>query len=186
MNIKGNKHWRETDDAIMATVIRMTEQRDIFKVSVTAVCTELGINRSTFYEHFDNVIEVLETAERHYGEELAEAITEGQAISRHAAFLALFSHVRAHAAFYRAHLRRGGHIKALSEAFSPSALMRAFPSYTPEELAYHLEFFRGGVEALALHWIEGGCKETSEDMCLILVREYEARQWANDGSESAI
>lgn len=174
MNTKGNRHWRETDEAIVKVVVRMADGSGVSSVSVTAVCKELGINRSTFYAHYEDVGDVMATAERRLSSQLAWDMAEALGKSRRSAFEALFAHVAANAWFYGPHLRHGGSISVL-ERFEESTLLAGTPiNRGDEEIDYRLAFFRGGVTALLARWLERGCPETPGQMCDILANEYRA------------
>ena len=42
-------------------------------------------------------------------------------------------------------------------------------------IAYHLEFFKSGFNAIVKMWLAGGCRETPEEMEEILHKEYQGR-----------
>ena len=44
--------------------------------------------------------------------------------------------------------------------------------YNGEHIDYHIAFFSAGLNALIRHWLDGGCKETPEEMVEILKSEY--------------
>ena len=141
-------------------------------VSVTAVCANLGINRSTFYAHYEDAGDVMASAERRLGDGFAEAMAGALGESRRAAFEALFAYVADNAWFYGPHLRHGGGISVLGrigEPPSPAALGRG-----DAEIGYRLAFFRGGVTALLARWLERGCPESPAQMCDVLASEYRA------------
>ena len=174
LNTKGNQHWRETDEAIVKAVVRMADELGVPGVSVTAVCNKLGINRSTFYTHYEDVGDVMASVERKLGSQLAEDMAEALGESRRAAFEALFAHVADNAWFYGPHLRHGGSISVLGR-FEGSPLLAGLPlDHGNEEIDYRLAFFRGGVTALITRWLDRGCPESPGQMCDVLANEYRA------------
>jgi hypothetical protein len=42
-------------------------------------------------------------------------------------------------------------------------------------MEYHIEFFRNGLNAIIKLWMDGGCKESPEEMVEILRQEYNGR-----------
>ena len=42
-------------------------------------------------------------------------------------------------------------------------------------VAYHIEFFKSGFNAIVKMWLAGGCKETPEEMDAIIRSEYQGR-----------
>ncbi|MBQ9937180.1 MAG: TetR family transcriptional regulator C-terminal domain-containing protein, partial [Oscillospiraceae bacterium] len=43
-------------------------------------------------------------------------------------------------------------------------------------LEYHIEFFRSGFNAMVKKWLSGGCKESPEQLSLVLKNEYRGRR----------
>ena len=172
MNTAGNRHWRATDDAIVRHVVRAADEAGLAKVTVTATCRALGINRSTFYEHFDDPYDVMARTEERLSQGMAGRMAEALAASRRAAFEALFAHVADNAWFYGPHLRHGGRLSVLDAL----GLGGASSLYGGNELGYHLAFFRSGVAAMICLWLERGCPESPAEMCDVLAREYGARE----------
>lgn len=171
MNTVGNRHWQATDEAIVRHVVRMADELGLSKVTVASTCRELGINRSTFYEHFDDPYDVMEKTEGRLSQGMADRMAKALCESRHAAFEELFAYVAENAWFYGPHLRHGGRLSVLNAL----GLGDAASPYAENELDYHLAFFRSGVTAMARLWLERGCPESPHEMCAVLVREYGAR-----------
>ena len=174
MNTKGNKHWLQTDKAIVEAVVCMADELGLSGVSVTAVCNSLGINRSTFYAHYNDVADVLTSTEKKLGNGLASAMVAGLEQSRRAAFEALFAYVSGNAWFYEPHLRHGGSISVIEHFGESPTLAELAPGRGDEQIDYRLAFFRGGVTALLSRWLEHGCTESPAQMCDILASEYRA------------
>lgn len=42
-------------------------------------------------------------------------------------------------------------------------------------MEYHIEFFRNGLNSIIKMWLNGGCKESPEEMTQILNGEYRGR-----------
>lgn len=144
MNTAGNRHWQATDEAIVRYVVSMADELGLAKVTVAATCRELGINRSTFYEHFSDPYDVMEKTEERLSQGLAGHMAKALCESRRAAFEELFAFVAENAWFYGPHLRHGGRLSVL-DSFG---LGDAVPLYTENELGYHLAFFRSGLTAM--------------------------------------
>lgn len=78
MNIKGNQRYKATELAIRQVVIDMLENRVPAELNVREICQRAGINRSTFYLHFQDVYDMLDKFEADMSSEMvAEFTREG-------------------------------------------------------------------------------------------------------------
>lgn len=63
MNVKNNKRSKITRYALKTALINLLKTKHISEVTVTDICKEASINRSTFYSHFENQMDVLKEIE---------------------------------------------------------------------------------------------------------------------------
>ncbi len=70
----------KTDMRVMLTkrllregLLRMLERESLSKISISELCKESGINRATFYKHYDSPAGILEEIARGYGGEMIES-----------------------------------------------------------------------------------------------------------------
>ena len=52
---------------------------------------------------------------------------------------------------------------------------RAEKEYITQNIKYHMEFFRNGLNAIIKLWLAGGCQESPEEMAEVLRQEYRGR-----------
>ncbi|WP_054750500.1 TetR/AcrR family transcriptional regulator [Lacticaseibacillus thailandensis] len=55
-----NRNWERTHQRIAQAVFSLWSQKPINKITVNEVCQLVGINRSTFYEHYDSIYTVVD------------------------------------------------------------------------------------------------------------------------------
>ncbi|MBO4410927.1 MAG: TetR/AcrR family transcriptional regulator, partial [Lachnospiraceae bacterium] len=60
---KHSKRWIETDERLQRITLELINVSDVDHVSVQAVCKHANINRSTFYEHYADVYDLLDKLE---------------------------------------------------------------------------------------------------------------------------
>ena len=48
--------------------------------------------------------------------------------------------------------------------------------FNNEYINYHIEFFQSGLNAVIKKWLEGGCKESPEEIEYIIKSEYKGRE----------
>ena len=58
------------------------------------------------------------------------------------------------------------------DAISVDSVIPAQESFENQDLKYHIEFFRNGLNAIIKLWLSGGCQESPEEMARILQQEY--------------
>jgi len=54
-------------------------------------------------------------------------------------------------------------------------MARAEQDFKSKHVDYHIEFFRNGLNSIIKLWLNGGCRETPEEMDEILKSEYRGR-----------
>ena len=52
---------------------------------------------------------------------------------------------------------------------------RAEQEHIANNIKYHIEFFRNGLNAIIKLWLAGGCQESPEEMAEVLKTEYRGR-----------
>ncbi len=178
MNKKENLHYQQTDKAIQNYVLDLLGKKNIDKITVTEICTHLGINRSTFYAHYPNVYDVVEKIEYGMSYEMEIRFKEKLKISRNEAFLEIFRFVYEHKDFYRICIHHGSTIHFCNDvsfenlsAYSDS-IMQKIGFLSETQYHYHIAFFRAGLNALIREWLLRDCKETPEELYDILLQEY--------------
>ena len=180
MNTANNQRFQETEDRIVDAFLRLLgEGMEPEKITVRRICETCGINRSSFYLHFVDVIDLMVKIDRRYAEAVREIFTaQGHHWDIGERFAYFFQFVREHRAFYEPYLARCPDIHLLTVALTEKELHgiekisreRGFAS--AGELRYHQAFFRAGIAAILREWIAGGCLESPEEMADILAREY--------------
>lgn len=61
MNVDNNLRFKSTEDKIrnaLATLLKKKNFQDIY-IYIKDVCKEAGINRSTFYEHYQDINDLM-------------------------------------------------------------------------------------------------------------------------------
>ena len=145
MNTPNNKLSKETTAAIDAAFISLMKDKEIKEITVSEICETAKINRSTFYDHYADVLALMKACSAKIEKQVeAQPHADG-------AFAWIFEYIKANADIFENYFKLG-----ISE----------------KEADYKFLFFRNGVYAVAKMWFEGGCAETTEQMGEIVKREY--------------
>lgn len=168
MNVKNNKRKRDSIEKIEKAFIEMLQSKEINQISVTDICKETGLNRSTFYANFIDIYDLAdklrEKLEKDFGEQFKEK-TNHDAIT-------MFRHIYENQLFYKTYFKLGYDQKHQSYIYDT---IRAENDFKGKHIKYHIEFFRNGINSIIKMWLADGCKETPEEMAEILTTEYQGR-----------
>lgn len=180
MNIIGNMRYRFTEEIIEKAVLNLLKYKNYDSFSVKDICTEAGINRSSFYAHYQDINDFMIKFESRLAKKQQEIWKPANtlAVFDNGTFVAFFSFIKEYRLFYKAFLK--SHIpsfiaddmlKKHRELFKQN-LFRRNISYTDAEIDYHLNYFGGGLKAICGRWLQNDCKESPEEMAKIISDEY--------------
>ena len=145
MNTKNNQRRRETIAAIDAAFVSLLKEKELKDISVSELCEKAEINRSTFYENYEDVFALASAYSEKIENQIADhPYTEGE-------FAWIFDYIKANADVFEIYFKLG---------------------ISKKSADYKTLFFRNGVYAVVKMWFEGGCKEPAEQMGEIVKREH--------------
>ena len=145
MNTKNNQRRRETIDSIDAAFVSLLKEKELKDISVSELCEKAEINRSTFYENYEDAFALANA----YSEKIEKQIADQP--HPDGEFAWIFDYIKANADVFEIYFKLG---------------------ISKKSADYKTLFFRNGVYAVAKMWFEGGCIEPAEDMAAIVCREY--------------
>ena len=169
MNIKNNRRKKESIERLERAFIELLQENGLDKVSVSDICANAGLNRSTFYSNYLDVYDMADKVKKHLEEDFLDLYAqERQSGESSYNFLKLFYHIRENQLFYKTYFKLStGNDFALGYDVA-----RANKYFEGKFIDYHIEFFKAGFNAILKKWLSGGCKETPEEMEQILKNEY--------------
>jgi len=168
MNIKNNKRKRESIEKIEKAFINMLQHKEINQISVTDICKETGLNRSTFYANYIDIYDLADKLREKLEKDFAEQF--GENAVREA--VTMFRHVYENQLFYKTYFKLGYDEKHQVYIYDTQ---RAEQDFGGKHIKYHIEFFRNGINSIIKMWLNDGCRETPEEMAEILKSEYRGR-----------
>lgn len=168
MNVKNNKRKRESVEKIEKAFLGMLLEKDINKISITDICKETGLNRSTFYANF---IDIYDLADK-MREKLETDFDAQFKDKENQSALNMFRHIYENQLFYKIYFKLGYDERHQSYVYDQT---RAENDFEGKYIKYHIEFFRNGLNSIIKMWLADDCKETPEEMAEILKKEYIGR-----------
>ncbi len=174
MNIANNKRRRQSREAIERVFVQMLQTRQLNQITVSDICKEAGLNRTTFYSNYEDVYALADSLREKLELEVAQLFDEYNSgkYSEHD-WLRLLYHIRDNQLFYITYFKLGyDH----AHEVNISALSAAYQIFPEQAMEYHVAFFKAGFNAIVKKWLSGGCQESPEEISEILKSEYRGRR----------
>ena len=172
MNTPNNKRKRESKDRVEKAFLRMIQDTDPARITVSDLCKEADINRSTFYASYTDLYDLIgkvrerlyRERQEFYGDQPAELFTLES-------YVRLFEDIEQNPVFYRTYFKlRSG--KGDDPVFAYDAA-QAQAVYGDGMAEYHLEYYKSGLTSVIVRWLDGGCVPSARQMAEMMVREYQ-------------
>ncbi len=186
MNTKGNQRYQETKNRIKWALLQILKEEQP-QVTVSKICEIAQIHRTTFYGHYEDINFLFDEMIRDmYTAMMSYFMTEDGQF--HAdGFTKVFELVGENPRFFLYYFKNI-HQSMEFEQMIPK-LMLENQTYLEEkmglqsfeELVYQQGFFNAGYAALAMRWIERGCRESPEVMGKLMERNF--KQFFRVGSD---
>ncbi len=172
MNTPNNRRRRESQGKMERVFIELLQSREIEEITVTDICAETGLNRSTFYANYADIYDLAEKIGKKLEAEVATLYEDDPFNKCGLDYLRLFRHIRDNSIFYKTYFKLGFDSKI---AIDITSLKTQNINVYGDNLEYHIEFHRAGLNAIIKKWLSGGCAEQPEQMVKIIQNEYVGR-----------
>lgn len=175
MNITYNQRYQSTEEKIQKALFSLLRIRKYNDIAIKEICYEAGINRSSFYAHYQDINDLMIKTEHKLSQGIMQIFKPSEEWKENV-FVKLFKFLLEHKDFYRAYLEtneltfmeKNDFINFIN-LINTTDLADKFDY---NERIYHMAFFAGGIKALSKSWIQTGCKESPQQMAKILTNEY--------------
>lgn len=182
MNIIGNMRFQSTEQQIEKAVLNLLKIKQYDSFTVKDICNHAGINRSSFYAHYQDINDLMIKIESNLTKKLQEVLKPIDSIAttnlNENPFISFFNFIKEHKIFYKAFLKSGNPSFTAPEMLKKNKSVLKQVSinkgmnYSENEIEYHLHFFGGGLKAICGYWLQNNCRETPEQMAKIIHDEY--------------
>ena len=163
-------------------LLALLEKKDIEFITVTEITRKAGVNRSTFYLHYENIYELLEETIENLNKEFLNAFavqTPPEIKSKEEAFLITDEYLTSYLLFVKRNKRVLQLIHAKPRLFQTQKTYQRmyesvfYPAISQfikgeKERIYYLEFFTGGVSAIIHKWLALDCVMEIEELISII------------------
>ena len=172
MNVKNNKRRKESQNKIEKAFVELLQSRRIKEISVSDIIKMTGLNRSTFYANYLDIYDLADKVRTNLENEFTNRFSDYDPNCENSGALRMFTHIKENQLFYKTYFKLCYDDKFLVSIYD---VKQAEKEQLTENLKYHIEFFRNGLNAIIKMWLADGCKESPEEMAEILRQEYRGR-----------
>ena len=148
-------------------------------ITITQVCKQANINRSTFYCHYDDINDLIIKIESKFAKSMANIFNYGER-QNHQAFIEMFTFIKENKYFYNAFLNIP--YITLAETNTKIEVLKNIGDHTNMDktnkfgIFYRASFFGAGIKEMCRLWLKFDCRETPEEMASLLLEEYKNRE----------
>ena len=172
MNIKNNKRRRESQEKLEKAFIELLQTHQVKDITVSDLIKVAGLNRSTFYANYLDIFDLADMTREKLEREFSNLFADYDYFNERSGALKMFRHIKENQLFYQTYFKLCYDDKHLISICDPR---RVEQEHVAENLKYHIEFFRNGLNAIIKLWLANGCKESPEEMAEVLKQEYRGR-----------
>jgi len=178
MNSKNNRRAQNTQQKIKAILLEKLSDKHLHQVTVQEICHAAKINRTTFYMHFDNLADVMQTIEAEMQEGIKQLFLDpesgmykpltDQSLER------LIAYLHENANFYRVLLNDLNSLELLDRELAASwereiePVFRKKGEWTEIELRYRFEYFNSGFRGIIRRWLNERCPESPAELARVI------------------
>ena len=172
MNTKNNKRRRDSQDKIEKAFIELLQFHEIGEITVSDIIKSTGLNRSTFYANYLDIFDLADKTREKLENEFSNLFADYDYFNERSGALKMFTHIKENQIFYKTYFKLCYDDKHLISIYDSQ---RAEKEHMNNNVKYHIEFFRNGLNAIIKMWLAGGCQESPEEMAEVLKQEYSGR-----------
>lgn len=172
MNIANNRRRRDSQEKIQKAFINLLQDRQMKDITVSDLIKATGLNRSTFYANYLDIYDLADKTRQMLEKDFSALFADYDYMNARDGAEKMFAHIKENQLFYKTYFKLCYDEKFLISTYDPK---RAEKEQITQNIRYHIEFFRNGLNAIIKLWLAGGCKESPQEMAEILKQEYQGR-----------
>ena len=187
MNKNESKYFN-TAIKMNKALLELLEKKDFEYITIKEICTAAGVNRSTFYLHYENTSDLLKETTQYVTDtflsyfsadkkSIAFRVDECELkdlVFVNSEYLTPYlTFIKENQRLFRTSLRHlgtmsfdGVYKKMLRYIFNP--VLDRFDFYEKDR-SYVMKFYLTGITAVVIEWLERDCAEETEDIIRIII-----------------
>lgn len=180
MNRQEGKYFH-TATLMDEALLLLLEQKEFDRITVKEVCRKAGVNRTTFYLHYENMNDLLEETVSMINERFKRSLADvaaddptGEVLTREKYLRPYLGFIRDNARAYRVIHRQDHlfHSQKTFESFYESIFSPAMTRFgvTDAEKKYVFAFYTQGTVAIIGKWLEDDCRDDVDTIIGLITR----------------
>lgn len=169
--------------------LQLLEKKDFEYISIKEICEKAGVNRSTFYLHYDNTSDLLLESVRYMNEQflsyfqsesmgivtkLKSCPVEELILVEPKYLMPYLTYIKDHKKLFRTAVSKSASMnleetyqRLFQSVFNP--IMERF-DYPVSERNYVMIFYINGIIAIIMEWVKNDCRDTIEQITDIIMK----------------
>lgn len=179
MNTKNNLRYRENEQKIKDCVLSLLNKKSLHQITVQDICKKSGLNRSTFYAHYQDIPDLLDKLETELHESIIskyDSLTlASESMMNGDFYISFLNSIKENKNFYRASLQTRnqfpistGYKELMEYVVKPACKIAGITD--DSEILYYLVFYQAGFTFVLKRWVENDCKESPQKIASYLKR----------------
>ncbi|MBQ7906896.1 MAG: TetR/AcrR family transcriptional regulator [Clostridia bacterium] len=182
---KAESKFNNTAAKMNGALFRLIDRKDFEDITVSEVCKEAGVNRSTFYAHYDNTYDLLkETRDNfvssclsQYSEKELESDIRDMRVEEFVSeryILPYLKFVKENKRFFKIFISNAKDFDTddlydllLERLWIPSCQKRGINDKTL--ITYMSKFYLNGLTAIVNQWISNDCEDSELFVCEVMI-----------------
>ena len=164
---------RLTKKLLKESLIEMLKTESIYRISIRELCQKAGINRSTFYKHYENQFDLLSEMEQDLMDNIGVALTDQVEHSRNA-LVQILSYLESDIEFSRMLFNSNVDPNFPKKLFSMKKISDALGILTADmdknEAEYYTRFVLFGAYEIIHTWLNKDKRESLEWISSMLLK----------------
>lgn len=179
-----NQRIRLTIQLLEEALLKLLQEKTIYGISIKELCDVAGINRSTFYKHFNSQFDLLMYMEDKFMEEIGECLKSyGQKISLNKRLIKILDLIKDNLSFTKLLLNNNIDPEFATKLFKKPDIVdvinndNIFTYTDPKMKQYAVIFKMEGCFSVLKSWINNNCDISSKQLSeyLLTFTGYEAK-----------
>ncbi len=188
MNKNESKYFN-TAVKMNTALIQLLEKKDFEYITIKEICETAGVNRSTFYLHYENTNDLLKETTKYITNGFLTYfdVNEATLINQYEkcnlkdlVFITpkyitpYLTYIKENQRVFKTAIKHFGALRfeniydrMFQYIFNPVLERFEFPK---EIRAYVMKFYLNGINSIAMEWLENGCEESIETIRDIIIR----------------
>ena len=187
MNKNESKYFN-TAQKFDKALLSLLEKKEFEYITIREICEKAGVNRSTFYLHYENTCDLLRETTQYVLDSFLSYFTEDrksislnlEECNINELFFITPEYITPYLTFikdnrqiFKTTIKHLGTMefdrvyqKMFDNIFSPVLSRFKFPE---NERAYVMKFYLSGITAIVMEWLENNCSESIENITKIII-----------------